>query len=214
MGFDYSNHQIFAGDGSAESIRDAVVNYILSYSGKRVTCEEDADRSFVVGPPDRWIFVGDSTGSTLYADSEAFTAHAIGFSNIAPTVNIWMSDHAVVGFFLYSKGLLVDQFANGRFPVYRFTSEEESKKYQGDMAKWKAFLVQPGAVDVLRKVWSHDGYATSIVKETGRLFCMHPKLVEAGYTVFDEADEIHYSDWLNTKAIDLNAFDEFHFRSK
>lgn len=72
MGADFSSHRLFAGTDDVSRCRNAVVaelrRYFLQEGYVAVADENDAERSVVVGPADRWIFVGDSAGSTDWTD--------------------------------------------------------------------------------------------------------------------------------------------------
>lgn len=110
-------------------------------------------------------------------------------------------------------GKLVDKFGNGTFPFTRFRSDEESKPFRGNIEQWKSFLLSPNDSQTLRQIWKQDGYASSIVRETARLFGIHPELMQVGYSIFDEAYEIKYTEWLDDDTINLDLFDEFHLVS-
>lgn len=213
MGFDYGNHHVFVGDRDAQKIRQAIIDCIHSISNRFVAQESEGDRSIVVGAPDRWIFVGDSTSRTEDGDPVAFDKLAIELSKITPTINVLMSDSAVVHLLMYVDGKLVDKFGNGTFPFFRFKSDEESKPFQGDIEKWKSFLLSPNDSQTLRQIWKQDGNTRSIVRETARLFGIHPESIQVGYSIFDEAEEIKYTGWLDDDTINLDLFDEFHLVS-
>lgn len=210
MGYDYSNHHVFVGKRDAGEVRQAVVDKICSLRGNLTKDECAADRSIVVGPPGRWIFVGDSAGSTETPDPEAFDGLACQLSRIAPTISIKMSDSAIVHILLYADGRLVDKFGNGTFPWFRFTSPDEAQPFRGELENWTHLLVSPTQADALRTAWSHDGDVTSIVERTARLFGMHADLIQTGYSVFDEDIEIKYDEWLCDASVDMTQFDEFH----
>jgi hypothetical protein len=216
MGYDYSNHHVFVGDGDAESIRLAIIGHIKTAFPTRTTNEEDATRCFAVGPAGRWIFVGDTAGSTNTADSIAFADLAIALSNIAPTMSVKVSDSCTVHILLYQNGVLLDTFGNGIFPFFRFASDDEARAFQGDMSVWSPYVMLPYTTQELRQAWNQEGHADVIVQETGKLFSINAQLVKVGYSIFDEALEIKYTDWMKDykewyeKFINLQEFDEFY----
>lgn len=214
MGFDYSNHHVFAGDGNASSTHDAIVRCIQSLYERTTNSPDEADRSIVVGPADRWIFVGDSAGSTEDADPDAFDRLSKLLSFIAPTLSVKMSDSAIVHLLLYEQGQLIDKFGNGKFPWFYFQSVEESEPFRGNVQKWTRFLVQNTDADALRDIWMPKGDATSIVVQTAALLGIRQELMQIGYSVFDESDEIKYSEWLEEEARQGLQFDEYHFIDK
>ena len=50
MGYDWSNLQVFAGGESASNVRAKIIECLSKVSPCRVTNEEEATRSLVVGP--------------------------------------------------------------------------------------------------------------------------------------------------------------------
>ena len=87
---------VWLGNDGVYATREAVVRCIRSLLGYTTTSDADADRSIFVGPPDRWIFVGDSAGSTEDADPDAFDSLSNCLSFIAPTLSVKMSASAIV----------------------------------------------------------------------------------------------------------------------
>jgi NADH:ubiquinone oxidoreductase subunit len=211
MGFDFQNQHVFVGEQDAELVRAAIVEYVGSTFAGRSCSEDEAERSIVIGPPGRWIFVGDSAGGTENGDAESFDALSKSLSRIAPTLAIKMSDSAIIHFYLYSKESVIDKFGNGKLPMFLFRNSDEASQFAGDCEKWAALLVDPKKIDLLRRTWSQDEDATSLLIDTAQLFGLHPELCKAGYTIFNESDEIKYSDWLKGEYFEQNMFDEFHF---
>jgi hypothetical protein len=76
MGADFSSHWFFVGAGDPSRTREILIHGLYSVlrdAGFDPTSDKrDADRTLVVGPAGRWVFVGDSAGSTEWADPEAF----------------------------------------------------------------------------------------------------------------------------------------------
>src|SRR5262245_16183852 len=112
MGADFSNRWFFSGTASATDPRAAVVGRLreaLQHAGfEEVADEKQADRSLVVGPADRWVFIGDSAGSTEWEDGEGFAALSRDLSTFGPVVDVQMSDSAALHLHLYRHGRLVD----------------------------------------------------------------------------------------------------------
>lgn len=71
MGYDFTSIHVFAQIEPIQ-IRERIINRLVDFvSGSAVT-QSAASRSIVVGPPTRWIFVGDSSsGTTEDGDSKA-----------------------------------------------------------------------------------------------------------------------------------------------
>src|SRR5262245_18138746 len=145
MGTDFSNHQLFVGAADPARLRADIVaelKRLMSRNGlKEAANEEDASRSFVIGPAERWVFIGDSAGSTETADPDGFDAVSAALSLLSPTVALNMSDTAAVHFSLYRYGKLVDRFGNAAFPFNRFPTPEEAAAYRGQPELWSDLLL-------------------------------------------------------------------------
>ena len=212
MGFDFRNHHIFVGPQDPSIVRSAIIERIKQLPGELVENENEANRSIVVGPPTRWIFVGDSAGSTERFDGAAFDNLSREFSEIAPTVDFLFGDSSVVHIRLYEASVLIDQFGNGRFPIYRFRNEEQAAPFYGDVDRWQHLLLESRRPQELRRIWDQKGDATQIISETSALFGMNSELALAGYTIFNEADEIRYDAYLSEEVLRLGNFDEYHIK--
>ncbi len=211
MGYDYSNHHVFTGKENPLVVRDKILEQVRKVSGQRLKNEKGARRSIVVGPPERWIFIGDSAGSTERSDRAGFDGLSMLLSEIAPTVDIIFSDSSVVQLRLYEKGECRDTFANGRLPIYRFRTEEDARPFAGKLERWHGFLLNSGDAPRLRAAWDQRGEAEQIIADTAELFGMDPDLASVGYSIFDESDEIRYDALLSPNAYARGAFEEFHF---
>src|SRR6516165_5407552 len=130
MGADFSSHWLFIGSADASQCRARLVEALprlMRESGlEGVASEQDATRSLVVGPAGRWIFIGDSAGSTEWADPEGFDDLSRRLSALGVVVDVKVSDSAAVDFYQYLQGRLVDKFGNAAFPFYRFATEEDA----------------------------------------------------------------------------------------
>jgi hypothetical protein len=215
MGADFSNHWYFAGAGAA-STRSALLVHLheaLHRAGfQEVAKEEDADRSLVVGPAGRWVFIGDSAGSTECADPESFDALSRAASALGPVVDVAMSDSAAVHFYLYRLGRRIDQFGNAAFPFYRFATEDEAAPYRGRPELWADLLLDPATLGALRSAWVQEWRADEILAETGRLLGWEPELMWVGYTFDDEGIPTKYDEFLAHSGVPLEAFNEYHFK--
>lgn len=215
MGDDFSNHQVFAGLEDAPSRADLIerLRQFMRQQGLvEVAQEEQAERSLVVGPAERWIFIGDSAGSTEWADPEAFGDLSRALSLLAPVVDIKMSDSAAVHFYLYRNGALVDKFGNAAFPFYRFATTEEAMAYRGVPEQWTDLLVDGGSLDALRAAWVQDWNASTALFKTGNILGWNPTLQNLGYTFDYEGLPEKYDTVLQCRQIDLGPFIELHYR--
>lgn len=216
MGVDFSNHQFFAGIGDAVKIRESIiqdVRFALRVDGFEETTDgEIADRTLIVGPPGRWIWIGDSTGSTESADPGAFEALSLRVSALGPVIDVMMSDSAAVHFYLYRDGELVDRFGNAEFPFYQFKTDEQADHYRGKPNLWSDLLLSRGAVGELRAAWVQEWRADEILDSTARLMGWNPDLARVGYTLDDEGIGIRCDEHLIDEDVDLGRFGEFHFK--
>jgi hypothetical protein len=218
MGADFSSHRLFVGEeGDAMRLRASAVAELRRFfqrSGFEEIADEDkAERSVVIGPAGRWLFIGDSAGSTEWADSEGFDALALALSTQAPVVDTKMSDDATVHFYPYRDGRQLDRFGNAAFPFYRFASEEEAACYWGKQELWRDLLVDPGQVPDLRAAWTQDWQAGAILAATALLLGWDDQLLWVGYTYDDEGIPIKYDEFLRGSEADLAGFEELHFVS-
>src|ERR1700682_4999409 len=218
MGADFSSHRLFAGTGDTSRWRNTAIaelHHFFRQGGfKEVAAESNADRSLVVGPAGRWIFIGDSAGSTEREDPEGFDGLSRALSMHAPVVDTKMSDDAAVHFYLYRHGQLEDKFGNAAFPFYRFASDAEAAPFRGRPELWVDLLADPGQLPALRAAWVQDWQACEILTSTARLLTWEPELLWVGYTHDDEGIPSKYDEFLEGSEVDLDGFEEFHFAKK
>lgn len=217
MSTDFSSHRLFAGTKDSRRVCDAVVGELRRYFQRlgldEVVSDEWADRSFVIRTAGRWIFLGDSAGSTDTCDSSAFDALSRVLSNPAPVVDVKMCDSATVHFYLYRKGEVVDRFGNGKFPFMAFSTKEEAAPYAGKPELWADLLLDPASVPTLRKAWVQRWDASNILSSTAALFGWEPELLWLGYTHDDEGCGMKYDEYLQRRRINMDGFQELHFSS-
>jgi hypothetical protein len=215
MGADFSNHRLFTGGADSDHLRSAAVEgvrrYFQSIDLEETADEDEAERSVVIGPAGRWIFIGDSAGSTECVDPDGFDALALALSALAPVVDAKMSDDAAIHFYLYRDGRLEDKFGNAAFPFYRFAGEEEAAPFRGRPELWADLLVDPGQVPALRAAWVQEWQAREILATTARLLGWEPALLWVGYTYDEEGIPIKYDEFLAGSDVDLSGFEELHF---
>lgn len=217
MGSDYSSHQLFCGDTPVEECRPALVAHlrqVLSAGGYReVATEGEADRCFVLGPHGRWLHLGDSTGSTEFADGDAFGALSLAVSTLVPVVDIEMSDDACLHLTLYRGGERVDRFGTGAFPFYPFESDAEAAEFRGKPEAWQELLLPAVPAAQLREAWDRlQSCAWRLLPEVAALFGWNPALASVGYTHDIEGLPERYDRYLADEEIDLSGFQESCFR--
>lgn len=213
MGYDYSSIHVFTGDNESKSIRAQIINYLPQIINGLPVPQPQANRSIVIGPPSRWIFVGDTASQTEDGDRNALNKLINKLSNIAPTLAIHMFDSGCVHLYLNHNGEIVDKFGTDISLWEPFQSEEEAKAFKGIEEKWAPYSLDINGVDKLRSIWDKKNNVDCIVKTTANILGIHPELARCGYTIFDEADEIYYRDWIDDKLLLSKEFSEYHFLS-
>ena len=216
MGADFRNRWFFVGGAEPAGARAALVARLreaMNHAGFReVATEGDGDRSLVVGPAGRWVFIGDSAGSTEWADDERFDALTRAASALGTVVDVHMSDDASVHISLYRLGRRVDRFGNADFPFFAFRSEAEAAPFRGRPELWADLLLAPDTVGALRAAWVQGWGAVEVLAETGRLFGWDPDLLWVGYTYDSDGVPTKYDEFLADTGVQVGAFDEYHFR--
>jgi len=215
MGDDFRNRQCYVGDAEGgplrERIRQTIRRTLLDAGYTEVSAEADATRSLVVGPAARWIFVGDTAGSTESAEPDAFAALSAALSTVLPVADVHMSDSAALHLYLYKAGSLVDRYGNAAFPFDRFKTEEEAAGLRGRPELWAELLLDHTSVDRLRSAWVQDWGADSILGKTAALFGWDPELCSLGYTLDEEGLGVKYDEYLEIDDWSRAGFTELHF---
>jgi hypothetical protein len=218
MGVDFSNHWLFLGgrgDGGIPATRalaEAALRRAMADMGLReVTSEGEADRSIVVAPAGRWLFIGDTAGTTDTADPEGFEALSRALSTLAPVVDINMSDSAILQVHLYRDGGHVDQFGNGTFPIFGFKDDAEAATYRGRPAEWADLLAPPYGVEDLRAAWDRDDVADVLLNATATVLGLRYELLRVGYTHDDEGLATKYDEYLEISGVTVGGLEELHF---
>ncbi|MGR3277977.1 hypothetical protein ACSYAD_23040 [Acaryochloris marina NIES-2412] len=214
MGYDYTSIHVFANTEEPNRTRARIIQQLPDFVSGCFVPENRANRSIFVGPPDRWIFVGDTFSATEDGDPASLKAFIQELSMIAPTLSIHMSDSACVHLYLRHNGDLVDKFGTGNFPFYLFNSSEEAASFHGVEERWAPFTTETNGPATLRSVWDTKHNANGIVKTTAEVLGIHPELAGCGFTIFDEAEEIYFRDWVEDQSLLSRQFDEFHFLIK
>lgn len=216
MGADFSSHQCFTGNSDTLKIRSIIIDEIrqsmIEMEYREIDSEQQADRSFVVGPMERWIWVGDSTGSTDNCDCQAFTELSRRLSKLVPMVDILMSDSAAVHFYLYANERLIDKYGNAAFPFYKFKTPEEASEFIGKPELWEPYPQNSSQIEKLRSVWVQKWEANVILSQTMQLFEMNPLFYYVGYTHDDEGIGIKYDRFLFENDVTPTGFNELHFQ--
>jgi len=215
MGFDFTSLQVFA--GADKSVRDAIINCIENISEQKVSEEKLAGRCIVVGPPDRWIFVGDTAGSTEFYDKDLLNTLITSLSHIAPTVRIIMSDSCTINMTLHHNGQQVDKVGDGKLPFYKFENAKEAREYKIKPKKWIELLDSNINARELKRAWpkNKNSYKSSYMtlQQMATALGLNSNLSQTGYTYFDEVDEIKYTLTLE-ESQSHESFKEFYFAGK
>jgi hypothetical protein len=216
MGVDFSSHWIFTGNESGERTRNSVIEVLqqtLLQAGYRIASKKrPGDRDIVIGPPGRWIWIGDSASHMDLSGLKRFASLSQSLSKLAPVVDLEMGDSVEILFSLYRQGCLVDAFRNEA--CFSLPSETGAAQFLGKADLWADFLRPPFRVENLRSIWIQGGEANEILTQTVRLLGFDPELSGVGYTIdYDGIPEkyIHYLG-KTTMELEKTGFSEFHFK--
>jgi len=219
MGADFSCHHCFTAAADARGRRQELLRHLTSSMRRAGYVPPSApegiqgfmERCLVIGPPGRWIFVGDSAAST--GDRACFEQLSRDLSTLVPVVDIHMSDSAAVHFSLYEQGQLRDQFGNLAFPFCAFATDAEARALRGQPERWTRYLLDPTQTGALRAAWVQGlrSRATEILERTAALLGWHPVLCTTGYTVHPDGVPMSYKEYVAGR-MDLAGFREYHFR--
>ncbi len=224
MGIDFANYQVFAGRSNAEVIYRDLLSQLPELMVKNgfqaVTQSEDVDRAIVIGPPDRWICVYDSSVKGINPTSQKAEQLAVALSDFGPVVNIAMYDSSIVHFFLYQQGHKVDQFVSASsFYLWYMKKWQPQAGYKesdfyGQLERWSGFLLAPNDADALKLAWKqklpHD-----ILQQTAKVVGWDSALCQGGYMVSDDGQfNFRYDEYFKSKQfkVNLSEVQTFHFR--
>ncbi|MEP7219585.1 MAG: hypothetical protein ABI876_11750 [Bacteroidota bacterium] len=215
MGDDFANRQCFAGNGNRELVYERLLQTIfrsMAAAGyKHVHNEEDANRSIVIGPNGRWIFIGDTAGSTDSAAPDEFAALTADLSIILPVIEIHMCDSAGIHLKLYDAGGMIDKYGNSAFPFYKFVTDKEIDEFRGRPEYWTEYLLPGRSPEELRAIWTQDWRAEKILSDSAKLFGWDPFLCAIGYTLDVEGLGDKYDQVLLEENQSLEGFTELYF---
>lgn len=148
MGDDHCSRMVFAARSDAAALRLAIVgrvtSHLLTHGLVPVPARTEESRNIVVGPPDRWIFVGDSAGTT-FSDEPAFIELSASLSTLAPVVEVFMEDSCVLRLNLYRDGKRVDRVADRQGLFKPFASPDEARAYAGRPELWLDLVANPAS---------------------------------------------------------------------
>lgn len=208
MGFDFTSIHVFA--GADDTVRDAVINCIENISENRIDEEKLAGRCIVVGPSEKWVFVGDTAGSTEFYDKNLLSSLLISLSHTSPTVCITMSDSCTINMTLHHNGQEVDKVGDGKLPFYKFENPKEAHEYKIQPKKWINLLGKNLNAKELEKAWTKNKNSYATLRQMTTALGLNINLSQTGYTYFDEADEIKYTLALEDE-IAPDSFNEIYF---
>lgn len=195
-----------------------------------VASDAAADRSFVIGPPGRWLLLGDSADALDYErlqlPAKVGDDLSATLSELAPLVEVLGSDSHTYRLRLFENGALRDTFQNGEFPFDPFESAAAAAPLAGSPDRWRHLLLPGRTVDELRGVFAQSirgiewpsrrhGLQWSMCQLLG----LPERLVEVGYTWNPEGVDVSYRQYVqhmrknaaSGPLPDLDAFTELHF---
>lgn len=212
MGSDYSYAKVYAGENKSKRVHHELLELLRAYlTGADLieTTRALADRSLVVGPPDLWIHVGDSTATCGSGQAEEFKKLAYEISATFLVATVEVDDDAQVVISLLKHRRLLDFFSNGSSWFSGLPPGEDS---EGNPRIWADELGRdPESTWWLREyAWNKDHTVLQIVENTSRHFGWDLRLSHVGYTHDAEGIPRIYDEHLHGR-IDPDLFSELHF---
>ena len=214
MGVDFANYQVFAGNSGAEELHCNLVSQIpdlMAKNGFQTTIQGDGvDRTVVIGPPGRWIWIYDS-----YATGINPTKHEVGqlateLSVYGAVVNIAVYDSSMIHFFLYNKGRKVDQFVNApSFYIWYMKKWQPQTKHKeddfyGQPERWTEILTDSTTLEELRQAWQQK-LPNDILQQTAHLVGWDLGSCQGGYIVSDDDyADFRYDEYFNWQKIEVD----------
>ena len=221
MGDDFWNHQVYVGHEDPEQARQELVQRIKSFFYDRGYSDAPdlagATHRLVIGRPESWIPILDDGGyddeDSDCEDPQAFSQLSEVISHSWPVVDVLYSDSAVVGFSLYRDGRIVDEFRSGEFPVFRFRTRKEAKKYAGSASLWADVLGSRIKTRALRKCWKRGSGASAILDCTANVLGWQQFFYRVGYTIGYDGAPVKYNEHFTPQGdgIDYTGVEEFQF---
>ncbi len=215
MGWDFANHQIFAGSETL-GLRPRVLDHLDGFMAERgytvVNSWDNACRTLAIGPAQRWLCLYDSCGTGDDVDSEEFEALSVRLSELAPLVDIHMDDSTAVHFYLLRAGQVADRYGNIYSIFPQWPSKEVEDAHRGRPELWTDLLMDSMSEADLRRAWQ-GANTTEIMSRTAAVLGWDPKLCEAGYTVDYEGIPEYYRDHFTDAPfeVDLSGFVEKYY---
>ena len=188
-----------------------VYAYLTKSGYVEVSGRREATRSIAVGPEGRWICLYDSAGNGDDADPTAFESLALHLSQVAPVVDIHMSDSAALQMLFYRSGRQVDQVADSLGIGHAWGSYEQRGEYQGNPEEWADVLIDRRQAPFLRHAWQEND-SNRMLAETASILGWHPLLCAVGYTIDYDGVPVYYKDHLKGEPVDTSVFVEHHYR--
>ena len=186
MGDDFRNRMIFLGDEDLDALRADIIDECSTFLARRglrrIEREDDADRSVAFGPPARWLFMGDTAGSTECAAPEDWRALSALISARFPIAEVIMSDSCCVHIELWRGGQIVDRIGTGEMP-WGELKEDTAAKLGGVPARWRSFLLPEHGDSELSERWHMNQRPFDLIRQAIALFGWHPSLCCTGYSL-------------------------------
>jgi len=127
-----------------------------------------------------------------------------------PVVSIEVSDSAVLVLTLLSGGRVLDRFANGRMPIYLFTSEDEAAPFRGAPATWCSVLGLSSRRE-LETAFEQRLWVPDILARFSKALGLNPDIAACGYFVSFDGDPVPYDEYLDARVQEAAGFEEQHY---
>lgn len=190
MGDDFSNRMLFAGDEPPGLFRERIIAFTDRFMRERGYLERAAPyfdetfegRALTFGPAGRWLFMGDTAGSTECSDREAWRALTEALSTQAPLADVLMSDSCCVHIQLWRDGVQEDVIGTGELPFGGMT-ESARRELCGHPERWRDLLLEEVEFSDFEQRWDMELYCFDLIRTAIEMFGWPAGLAATGYSL-------------------------------
>jgi hypothetical protein len=210
MGLDYHNHHVFCGRTPDKARVVADVNAALVRLGYTSALDAQPERSLAFASTGSWIAIFDSSDNEGEPpDLQPFRDLGVALSAAYPVVSVEVSDSAIVELTLSSGGRVIDRFANGRMPFFRFTSDADAAPFRGAPDSWCSVLGLSSKGE-LATAFEQSLTVSNILARVSTALGWNHDLATCGYFVSYDGDPAPYEEHLAPRVHEVE-FEKRHY---
>jgi|GEM_PF-5005005 hypothetical protein len=190
MGDDFSNRMLFAGEEPPALFRQRIIAFTDTFMREQGYLSKEPPyfdetfegRALTFGPPGRWLFMGDTSGSTECVDTEAWQDLTIALSKQAPVVDAAMSDSCCLHLQLWRGGERQDIIGNGELP-FGARTDSARRELCGHPERWRDLLLEHVAFSEFEQRWNMEHSCYELLRVAIDVFGWPPGLSATGYSL-------------------------------